>query len=268
MEKTKNGLLVIISGCSGVGKDAIINRMKELKIPFFYAVTYTSRPRRAGERGGVDYHFVDQPTFEKMIQNDEFFEWANVYGNLYGVPKKTIKEALAQGKDVIVKVDVQGAATIKRIDPGAISIFIAPPSMEELRRRLTQRKTESGVDLERRLQTAQKEMESMPSFDHVVVSQNDGIDQAIAEIQNIIAAEKAHLRRPRFHEMPYHLFRDYVIANKRIFEIFNKANIEGIKGIRIGDEVFRIRTRPHHRGQIRRWSRRILRKLHLRRKHR
>lgn len=268
MERTKNGLLVIISGCSGVGKDAIINRMKELKLPFFYTVTYTSRPKRPGERDGVDYHFVDRPTFEKMIQRNEFFEWANVYGNLYGVPKKPIQEALAQGKDAIVKVDVQGAATIKRIEPGAVSIFIAPPSMEELRRRLTQRKTESGVDLERRLQTAEKEMESMPSFDHVVVSQNDGIDQAIAEIENIIAAEKAQLRRPRFHELPYHFFRDYVIANKRIFEIFDKANIEGIRGIRIGDKVFRIRTRPHHRGQIRRWIRRTMRQLRLRRKRR
>jgi len=268
VEKTRNGLLVIISGCSGVGKDAILNRMKELKLPFFYTVTFTSRPKRPGEREGVDYHFVDRATFEKMIQSGEFFEWANVYGNLYGVPKKPIKEALAQGKDVIVKVDVQGAATIKRIEPEAISIFIAPPSMEELRRRLTQRKTESGVDLERRLETAQKEMESMPSFDHVVVSQNDGIDQAIVEIRNIIAAEKAHAKRTRFHEFPYHFFRDYVIANKRIFEIFDKANIEGIKRIHIGDEVFRIRTRPHHRGQIRRWIRRILRKLRLQRKRR
>lgn len=184
-------LLVIISGCSGVGKDAILVRMKQLGLPYFYAVTATSRAQRPGEVDGVDYHFIDKSRFEKMIEDGEFLEWANVYGNLYGVPKKTVSQAMAEGKDAIVKVDIQGAATIKRIVPDAVSIFIAPPSMEELERRLRKRKTESETDLSVRLQTACGEMEARSLFDRVVVSQNNGIDQAIGEINEIIESEKA-----------------------------------------------------------------------------
>lgn len=185
-----NTVLVVISGCSGVGKDAILVRMKELGLSYFYAVTATSRPKRPGEIDGVDYHFINKPAFEKMMENGEFLEWANVYGNLYGVPKRTVREAMAEGKDAIVKVDIQGAATIKNIMPEAITIFIAPPSLEELQRRLVKRKTESGTDLELRLETAQKEMESIPLFDYVVVSHNNAIDQAIADIEAIIVAGK------------------------------------------------------------------------------
>lgn len=183
-------LLVVISGCSGVGKDAIIARMKEMGLPYFYAVTATSRPRRPGEIDGVDYHFIAGDRFEQMIREGGFLEWANVYGNLYGVPRETVAEAMAQGKDVIVKVDIQGAETIKRIAPEAVTIFIAPPSMAELERRLRERKTESRTDLELRLQTARQEMEAQSGFDYVVVSHNNGIDQAIAQINDIIAKEK------------------------------------------------------------------------------
>ena len=183
-------VLVVISGCSGVGKDAILLRMKELDLSYYYAVTATSRPRRPGEVDGVDYHFIEKPVFEQMIENGEFLEWANVYDNLYGVPRKTVRQAMTEGKDAIVKVDIQGAATIKSIMPEAITIFSAPPSLEELQRRLIERKTESGADLELRLKTAQKEMESIPLFDHVVVSHNNGIDQAIVDIEAIIMREK------------------------------------------------------------------------------
>lgn len=190
MDNKKNPLLVVISGCSGVGKDAILIRMKELGLPYYFAVTATSRPKRVGEVDGIDYQFIEKANFEKMIESGEFLEWANVYGNLYGVPKSTVRKAMAEGNDAIVKVDIQGAQTIKQIEPGAVTIFISPPSMGELERRLRERKTESGTDLELRLKTAQREMESQPAFDHVVVSHNNGIDQAITEIQNIIATEK------------------------------------------------------------------------------
>jgi len=190
VDKNVKPLLVVISGCSGVGKDAILVRMKELGLSYFFAVTATSRQQRPGEIDGIDYQFIEKDHFEEMIANGDFLEWANVYGNIYGVPKTTVEKAMNEGKDAIVKVDIQGAATIKRVAPDAVTIFISPPSMEELERRLVQRKTESGTDLELRLQTAQKEMESQPKFDHVVVSYNNGIDKAISDIEDIIAAEK------------------------------------------------------------------------------
>ena len=189
--RTPNPLLVVISGPSGVGKDALLFRMKELGDPYFFAVTATTRPQRPGEIDGVDYHFVAPAKFEEMIEKGELLEWANVYGNLYGVPKKPVTQALAEGKDVIIKVDIQGAATIKRIAPEAVLIFISPPSMEETQRRLKERKTESATDLGLRLKKAKEEMKSLPLFDYVVVSQRDGIDPAISQIESIIMAEKS-----------------------------------------------------------------------------
>jgi guanylate kinase len=183
-------LLIVISGPSGVGKDALLSRMKQTGYPFFYAVTATTRPQRPGETDGVDYHFLTRVKFMEMIEAGEFLEWANVYGNLYGIPKMPVQQALNQGKDVIVKIDVQGAASIKRIRPEALLIFLSPPSTEELERRLRTRKTEATADLELRLMATQKEMETLPSFDYVVVSENDGIDMAISQIQAIIMAEK------------------------------------------------------------------------------
>lgn len=190
MDKNTKPLLIVISGCSGVGKDAILIRMKELELPYFFAITATSRSRRPGETDGVDYQFIEKIDFEKMIENGDFLEWANVYGNLYGVPKSTVRMAMSEGKDAIVKVDIQGANTIKRIEPSAVTIFISPPSMDELERRLKQRKTESGTDINLRLKTAQEEMETRYEFDHVVVSHNNGIDKAISDIEDIIAAER------------------------------------------------------------------------------
>ena len=183
--------MIVISGPSGVGKDAILARMKQAGKPYFFAVTATTRPQRKGEIDGVDYYFVSKETFKQMIEREELLEWATVYGNLYGIPRKPVEQALSDGKDVIVKVDIQGAATIKRIEPEAILIFVSPSSMEELQRRLTERKTESGTDLELRLETAQEEMKSLPSFDHIVVNKEDGLDGAISQIETAIQTGKA-----------------------------------------------------------------------------
>ncbi|MDY6912708.1 MAG: guanylate kinase [Chloroflexota bacterium] len=190
MENRKS-LLIVISGPSGVGKDAILARMKQAGKPYFFAVTATTRPQRKGEIDGVDYYFVSKEIFKRMIEREELLEWATVYGNLYGIPRKPVEQALSDGKDVIVKVDIQGAATIKRIEPEAILIFVSPSSMEELQRRLTERKTESGTDLELRLETAQEEMKSLPSFDHIVVNKEDGLDGAISQIETAIQTGKA-----------------------------------------------------------------------------
>jgi guanylate kinase len=197
---SSNRLLIVLSGPSGVGKDALLRKMKEQKYPFHYVVTVTSRPRREGERDGVDYRFISQREFQQMIDNGELLEWANVYGNYYGVPRKEISQALSKGRDVIVKVDVQGAATIKRILPQAVFIFLRPPSMEELERRLRQRHSESAKDLALRLRKAEEEMKSLPLFDHVLTSYQGKLDELISQIQAIVAAEKRQVK-PRVVEL-------------------------------------------------------------------
>ena len=189
-----NPLLIVLSGPSGVGKDAVLEGFKKIDYPMHYAVTATTRPRRKKETDGVDYHFVSKAEFEKMIEKGELLEWANVYGNLYGVPKSELLQAMDKGKDVIVKVDVQGAASIKKTVPQAVFIFLAPPSMEDLNKRLKQRKTESSIDLEVRIKAAEKEMNSLSMFDYVVVNHKDGIGQAISQIESIITAEKCRVK--------------------------------------------------------------------------
>lgn len=189
----KNPLLVILSGPSGVGKDALLTKLKKSGRPYYFIVTVTTRPHRPGEKEGVPYHFVTPEEFQGMIERGELLEWATVYGNLYGTPKRQVKEALARGQDVILKVDVQGAATIKGIAPNAVFIFLAPPSMEELIERLKQRNTESPQTLQARLEAARREMEQLPMFDYVVVNPRDRADKAAAQIEAIISAEKCRV---------------------------------------------------------------------------
>jgi guanylate kinase len=186
-------LLLVLSGPSGVGKDAVVNRMKELGRKPHYVVTVTTRTQRPGEVDGLPYHFLSQEEFEGMLAREELLEWAKVYGHLYGVPKNQIREGLAKGLDVIVKVDVQGATTIKRLVPLAVLIFLAPPSMEELAARLEKRETESEADLALRKEVAYQEMESLPIFDYMVINQRDQVDQAVAQIDAIITAEKCRV---------------------------------------------------------------------------
>ncbi len=187
-------LLIVLSGPSGAGKDAILSRMKKSGYPARFITTVTTRPRRAEEKNNVDYHFVSAESFQKMLKNKELLEWANVYGNWYGVPKAPVKQALAKGQDTIVKIDIQGAATIKKIIPQAVFIFIAPPSMGELVRRLSERHTESPFDLALRLKTAGEEMKKLPLFDYVVVNRQGEIELVVAEIEAIITAEKQRVK--------------------------------------------------------------------------
>ena len=189
----KKPLLIILSGPSGVGKDALLNRMKEFKYPLEYITTVTTRLRRAGERNHIDYHFIAPEKFQDMIKQGELLEYANVYGNWYGVPKQPIKQALNGDQDTIVKVDIQGAAAIKKIVPQAVFIFLMPPSMEELGKRLKKRHTESSFDLDLRLQTATEEIKQLSLFDYVVYSQRDDIYSAVMDIVAIITAEKCRV---------------------------------------------------------------------------
>ena len=189
----KRPLFIVISGPSGAGKDAVLTKMKELGYPLEYITTVTTRPRRDKERNNVDYHFVSTERFQEMIEHKEFLEWANVYGNWYGVPKQPVKQALDKGQDIIVKVDIQGAATIKKILPEAVFIFVMPASMEELVLRLKQRHTESPFDLALRTKTAGEEIKQLSLFDYIVVNKRDEIDLAVSDIEAIITAEKCRI---------------------------------------------------------------------------
>ena len=182
-------LLIVLSGPSGAGKDALLTRLRETGYPIVYITTLTTRPKRANEQDTLDYHFVSPDKFQEMIKNKELLEWANVYGNLYGVPRKPVKKAMESGQNTIVKVDTQGAATIKKLIPEAVFVFLMTPSLEELTIRLRQRRTESPFDLARRINTAQEEIAQLPLFDYVIVSNRDEIDQAMAKIEAIITAE-------------------------------------------------------------------------------
>jgi guanylate kinase len=193
-------LLVVLSGPSGVGKDAVLARMRKLGRPFHYVVTATTRPKRAGEKNGVDYHFLSRKEFQQMIDKHQFLEWANVYGNYYGVPKDEITSALSKGVDVIVKVDVQGAATIKGILPQAVFIFLIPPSVEELEKRLRKRHSESSTDLTLRLERAKGEIKSLPFFDYVITSRQNKLDEVVSQIDAVVAAEKRRVK-PRIVEL-------------------------------------------------------------------
>ncbi|MBA7673228.1 Guanylate kinase [subsurface metagenome] len=186
-------LLIVLSGPSGAGKDAVLARMRESGYPLEYVTTVTTRPQRANERDNVDYHFISTEMFQKMIENKELLEWANVYGNMYGVPKQPVKQALDKGQDIMVKVDIQGAATIKKLLPQALLIFLMPSSIEDLTLRLKQRHTESPFNLALRLKTAEEEIKQLPLFDYLIVNKQGEIDLAVSQIKAIITAEKCRV---------------------------------------------------------------------------
>jgi len=192
-------ILLILSGPSGVGKDAVLSRMRDLEEPYHFTVTTTTRTKRNGETDGKDYIFVSQAEFRAQMEQDGFLEWAEVYGNYYGVPRNQVKTALKKGKDVIVKIDVQGAKTIKSLAPNALYIFLAPPSMDQLERRLKERMTESPASLKIRFETAAEEMKSAGWFDHVVINHENQLDLAVAEIQNVVKiARLKQMETPNF----------------------------------------------------------------------
>ncbi|MFW6118340.1 MAG: guanylate kinase [Chloroflexota bacterium] len=199
-DRSSRPLLVVLSGPSAVGKDAVLARMRKLGHPFHYVVTATTRPKRASEKDGVDYHFLSLQEFQQMIDKHNFVEWANVYGNYYGVPKDEITSALSKGVDAIVRVDVQGAASIKEILPDAVLIFLMPPSVEELEKRLRKRHSESSADLALRLERAKGEMKRLQLFDYVITSRQNKLDEVVSQIDAIVAAEKRRVK-PRILQL-------------------------------------------------------------------
>lgn len=187
---TPNPLLLVLSGPSGVGKDLLLSRLREAGRPYHFTVTATTRPIRSGEQDGVDYHFVSKRDFEAMIANNELLEWATVHGNYYGVPKAQVMDALERGQDVILKIDVQGAATVRRLAPEALFIFLSSPSDSELERRLRGRRSESEESLATRIEQAQYELQEADKFDYTVVHHTDATDEAALKIEDIIHRER------------------------------------------------------------------------------
>jgi guanylate kinase len=182
-------LLIVISGPSGAGKDSVVQRMKERGFPFHFVVTATDRAPRPNEIHGRDYYFYTTAEFERMIDEEELLEHAWVYGQHKGIPKAHVREALASGQDVVMRVDVQGAETVKGILSAAITVFLVCESEEELVARLRARRTESEEALQKRLHTAQEEMARIPDFDYVVVNRHGALDDAVDDVIAIMRAE-------------------------------------------------------------------------------
>lgn len=184
----KRGSLFIISAPSGAGKTSLVGKLVESQPEIQVSVSHTTRPSRPGEENGVHYHFVSKEDFEVQIGEANFLEYAEVFGNYYGTSQKVVEEKLTEGVDVILEIDWQGAEQVRKLMPEAISVFIVPPSMEELRNRLTGRGSDADDVIARRLSEAQLEMSHYLEFDYLVV--NDDFDVALSQLQAIFSANR------------------------------------------------------------------------------
>jgi guanylate kinase len=182
-------LLIVVAGPSGVGKGTIVRRLVERLPELWESVSYTTRPRRPTEVEGQDYHFVSRQEFESLRDAGGFLEWFEVFTDLYGTPRTAVETHLARGEDVLLEIDVQGALRVKELVPDAVLVFVAPPSLAELERRLQARGTESPESLARRLGQAEQELARAPEFDHVVV--NDDLERVVAEVAGILSGSSS-----------------------------------------------------------------------------
>jgi guanylate kinase len=186
-------LLVVISGPSGVGKDATIQRMRMQGFPCSFVITATTRPQRPGEIDGVDYHFVSEDAFEHMIEREELLEHALVYDQYKGIPKAGVRAALTSGQDVVIRVDVQGAATIRQLVPQAVTIFLTAESEEALLERLRRRHTEDEEQLNRRIEMARAELHRACEFKYRVVNRECALDDTVEKVLSIMDAERCRV---------------------------------------------------------------------------
>jgi guanylate kinase len=187
------GNLIIVSGPSGAGKSAISAGVLEQLPRLRFSVSYTTRTPRGGEQNGIHYHFVSREEFDGLVRNGEMLEWAEVYGNFYGTSKKMIDEALTAGDDVLLDVDVQGARTICRKRPGAMSVFIMPTSYGVLRERLEQRKLDKAYVIEQRLRVANEEIRQFADYDYLII--NSDLGNAIEELKTIVIGSRCRMER-------------------------------------------------------------------------
>ena len=192
--KHVNPIVVVISGPSGVGKDVMIDRMIESdRIGFHFTVTATTRDPRPGEKDGINHHFVTVDDFVNLIANDDLLEWAQVYGNYYGVPKKQVRDALSSGNHVILRVDVQGAKRLSEIIPEALLIFIIPPSLDVLKSHLEKRGVDLEVDMTKRLVAANEEISQARLFDFTVTNVEGRLDDTVNQVVEIIESESQRI---------------------------------------------------------------------------
>jgi guanylate kinase len=200
LSRQNQPLLIVISGPSGVGKDSVVQRMQDRRMPMHFVVTATTRPIREGEVEGEDYFFVSRDEFAELIEKDELLEYAIVYNDYKGIPKEQVRQALASGDDVVMRLDVQGAETIRKMYPEALLIFLSTVDEDELVERLKQRKTETPEGLKLRIATARKEMQRVEMFDYYVINADMRLDETVDVIGAIITAEH-HRTDPRKVEM-------------------------------------------------------------------
>lgn len=187
------GTLFVVSSPSGGGKGTLIQRVLEVVENLSYSVSYTTRSPRPTEENGREYFFVDKAEFEEMVTDGEFLEWACVHGNYYGTSRRQIAEKTAAGIDIVLEVDVQGAASVRQLLMDSVSVFILPPSYEELKGRLCARGTDTAESLEVRLRNAPEELRQYSSFDYVII--NDEVERAVGQLASIIYAERARCVR-------------------------------------------------------------------------
>jgi len=189
----KKPILVVVSGPSGVGKTTIIKAVLAKRKDIIFSVSCTTRPKRPGEVHGKDYFFITEKEFRKMVQNNEFLEWANVHGYLYGTPRRFIDEAFSNNKSVLLDIDVQGAMRVMETFEDGVFIFIAPPSIRALEVRLKKRKTEDEEKIRKRLEDALWELKNIDKFQYLVI--NEDLDEAIHSLDSIITAESIKVQR-------------------------------------------------------------------------
>ncbi|HSH06639.1 MAG TPA: guanylate kinase [Burkholderiales bacterium] len=188
-----NGLLYVVTAPSGAGKSSLIRAALEEERSIRISVSYTTRAPRAGEQNGREYHFVDPQTFEAMVQRGEFLECAEVHGNRYGTSQRIIDESLARGEDLLLEIDWQGAAQVRRLYPASVGIFILPPSVDELGRRMRTRGLDAEAVIERRLANAREELSHAPEFDYVII--NDVFETARRDLLGVLRAERVRTAR-------------------------------------------------------------------------
>lgn len=189
----KEGLLLVVSGPSGVGKDAVLSELMKICPGVCRCVTTTTRAPRNSEVDGVDYTFVSTDEFHRQIDIGGFLEYAEVHGNLYGTPKRWVEEKLSKGDDIILKIDVQGGLAVEQQMPQAVMVFLVPPSLEELERRLRSRLTESDAEAAQRLVNARAELDHIPCYDYII--ENDSLQKAAEELKAVIIAEHCRIQQ-------------------------------------------------------------------------